>query len=157
MGITIIKNRQFRRKFLQNWLTPKGKTHSNNPRLAISQSYPETCQYLSLLDNINTPLNSCSWNPTLCISRWWHWKGDISQRFRGKTHYCGWSAQTLRVAHPVNYLPGFLGKNITDCPPIKIFIFTSLLHNGMCANDLFQYLSITESSKFTRSKVKVLI
>ena len=45
-------------------------------------------------------------------------KCDISQSFRRKkTHYLGHSAQKLKAAHPVNYFPGFLGKNIKNYPP----------------------------------------
>ena len=87
----------------------------------IPQCCPEICRYLILLDNINTLQNCCSWNPTLCISRWWHWKGDTSQSFRGKTHYIWvrtlkhwmlptqliifphFGAKILKIAHPVNY------------------------------------------------------
>ena len=46
---------------------------------------------------------------------------------REKTHYLGKSAQKSKAAHPVNYFPGFLGKNIKNCPPSKLFLFTSLL------------------------------
>ena len=38
MGTTIIKNKQFRPKFLQSWLTLKGKPHS---------STSQNSQYLS--------------------------------------------------------------------------------------------------------------
>ena len=31
------------------------------------------------------------------------------------------------TAHPVNYFPGILGRNIKNCPPSKLFLFTSLL------------------------------
>ena len=33
----------------------------------------------------------------------------------------------IETAHPVNYFPGILGKNIKDCPPSKLFLFTSLV------------------------------
>ena len=32
----------------------------------------------------------------------------------------------LKAAHPVNYFSGFSGKNIKNCPPSKLFLFTSL-------------------------------
>ena len=38
----------------------------------------------------------------------------------------GQSAQKLKVAHPINCFPGFSGKNIKNCPPSKLFLFTSL-------------------------------
>ena len=41
-------------------------------------------------------------------------------------HFLGKSAQKSKAAHPVNYFPGFLGKNIKNCPPSKLSLFTSL-------------------------------
>ena len=37
-----------------------------------------------------------------------------------------WDNQKLKFAHPFNYFPGFLGKNIKNYPPSKLFLFTSL-------------------------------
>ena len=39
MGTMIIKNRQFRSKFLQKWLTPKGKSHSSTPKIDHPVNY----------------------------------------------------------------------------------------------------------------------
>ena len=47
-------------------------------------------------------------------------------KFPRKTHYLGLGRTKLKAAHPVNYFPGFLGKNIKSCPPSKLFLFTSL-------------------------------
>ena len=35
----------------------------------------------------------------------------------------------MKAAYPVNYFPRFLGKNIKNCPPSKLFLFTSLTNN----------------------------
>ena len=102
--------------------------------------------------------HTCSWNPALWISRWWHWtcwKGHhISQSFRGKSHYLGTSAQKSKAAHPVNYFPGFLGKNIKNCPP-SLLLFTSLLdrwticnhtlHHILLAIQLWRWVSVAAS------------
>ena len=45
---------------------------------------------------------------------------------RGKVHYLGKNAQKSKAAHPVNYFPGFLGKNIKNGLPSKLSLFTSL-------------------------------
>ena len=34
--------------------------------------------------------------------------------------------KNMKAAHPVNYFLRFLGKNIKNCPPSKLFLFTSL-------------------------------
>ena len=44
----------------------------------------------------------------------------------GKTHYLSLGCSKLKAAHAINYFPGFLGKNIKNCPPSKSFLFTSL-------------------------------
>ena len=38
----------------------------------------------------------------------------------------GLNRSKLKAAHPVNYFPEFLGKNIKNCPPSKLFLFSSL-------------------------------
>ena len=38
-------------------------------------------------------------------------KGYFS-KFLKKTHYMSLGCSKLKIAHPVNYFPGFLGKNI---------------------------------------------
>ena len=43
-----------------------------------------------------------------------------------KTHYLGLVRSKLKAPNPVNYFPGFLGKHIKNCPPSKLFLFTSL-------------------------------
>ena len=53
---------------------------------------------------------------------------EYISKFVGKTHYLGETTQKLKAAHPVNYFPWFLGKNIKTCPPSKLFLFTSLLN-----------------------------
>ena len=48
----------------------------------------------------------------------------IIQSFRGKIFWLGcWK---LKAAFPVNHFSGFLGRNIKNCPPSKLFLFTSL-------------------------------
>ena len=39
-----------------------------------------------------------------------------------KSHYLGLGPSNLKAAHPVNYFPAFLGKNIKNCPPSKLFL-----------------------------------
>ena len=56
-------------------------------------------------------------------------KGDTSLSFQGK-HIIRVCAKKLKAAHPVNYFPGFLGNNVKNCPPIKLFLFTSLVPCG---------------------------
>ena len=41
-------------------------------------------------------------------------KGDISQKFPGKTHYLRLGRSKLKAAHPVNYFPRVLGRNIKN-------------------------------------------
>ena len=68
MGTTIIKDQQFKPKFLQKLIKTEGETP---PRQTQNRQYlcPEICQYPCLLDNIKTPKNSCSWKSTLCIKK----------------------------------------------------------------------------------------
>ena len=54
-------------------------------------------------------------------------KGHISQGFQGKRYYLGLGRSKLKAAHPVNYFPWVLGKNIENFPPSKLLLFTSLL------------------------------
>ena len=86
IGTTIIKNRQFRPKSLQNWLTPKGKHHSSTPEKALIGNTFIVCPEICSVSVVGQ-YQSSSWNPTLCISWWWHWRGDT--KFPGKTHYLG--------------------------------------------------------------------
>ena len=53
-------------------------------------------------------------------------KVNISQNFQGKHIIWVKGAKKLKTAHPVNYFPGFLGKNIKNYPPSKLFLFTLL-------------------------------
>ena len=53
-------------------------------------------------------------------------KGRYFSEFPGKTHYLGLVRSKLKVEHPVNYFPGFLGKNIKNCLCTKLFL-TSLV------------------------------
>ena len=55
-------------------------------------------------------------------------KGGHFSKFPGKTHYSALGCSKLKVAHPVNYFPRFVGKNIKNCPPSKLLSFTSLLY-----------------------------
>ena len=52
--------------------------------------------------------------------------------------------QKLQAVHPVNYFPYFLGKNIKNCPPSKLFLFTSLnaKMTQYCAILVYQYLGL---------------
>ena len=47
-------------------------------------------------------------------------KGDIS-KFPEKTHYLDLGRSKLKVTLPVNYFPVFVGKNIKNCSPSKLF------------------------------------
>ena len=38
----------------------------------------------------------------------------------------------LEAAHPVNYFSGVLGNKIRNCPPSKLFLFTSLWFTVFC-------------------------
>ena len=86
----MIKNKKFRPKFLQNWPTPKGKTSFEHPQIGNTTVLdPEICQYLSLLDNINTPKTPVHENFLHCVlADDGIWKG-APQSFRRKTHYFG--------------------------------------------------------------------
>ena len=53
-------------------------------------------------------------------------KGRHFSKFPGKTRCSGLGRSKLKAAHPVNYFPGFLGKNDKNRPPSKLFLFTSL-------------------------------
>ena len=53
-------------------------------------------------------------------------KGRHLSKFPGKTHYLGLEHSKLKAAHPGNYFSGYLGKNIKNCSPSKLFLFTSL-------------------------------
>ena len=53
-------------------------------------------------------------------------KDNILKVSPGKTHYLGLGCSKLKAAHPMNYFPGFLGKNLKNCPSSKLFLFTSL-------------------------------
>ena len=64
----------------------------------------------------------------IVYSQWQFWESDKSQSFWGIAHYLGIRAlNILKAAHPVNYFPGFLGKNMKNCPQSKLLLFTSLL------------------------------
>ena len=126
MGTTIIKNRQFWSKFSQNWLTPKGKPHSSTPRMG------------------NTSVLSCNWSIPKFVGQYQHTlklqfmksyigyqaimasKGWYISKFSGKNTLFGIERSNSKAALPVNYFCGFLGKNIKNCPPSKLFLFTSL-------------------------------
>ena len=54
-------------------------------------------------------------------------KGLHFSPFPGKTHYLGLGYSKLKAAHQVNYIPRFLGKNIKNYPPSKLFLFTFLV------------------------------
>ena len=49
-------------------------------------------------------------------------KGQYFSKFPGKTHYLDLGCSKLKAANPVDYFPGFLGKNIENCPPSELFI-----------------------------------
>ena len=54
-------------------------------------------------------------------------EGGTSQNFAQKHNSWVRLLKNLEAAHPVNYFPQFLGKNIKNCPPSKLFLFTSLV------------------------------
>ena len=54
--------------------------------------------------------------------------GRYFSKFPGKTHY-SLGHSKMKAAHPVNYFPGILGKNVKNYPPSKLFLFTSLTCN----------------------------
>ena len=41
-------------------------------------------------------------------------KGRHFSKFPGKTHHLGLGSSQLKAAHPFDYFPGFLGKNIKN-------------------------------------------
>ena len=43
-----------------------------------------------------------------------------------KTHNLGLGRSKLKAAQLFNHFPGFLGKNVKNCPPSKLLLFTSL-------------------------------
>ena len=61
-------------------------------------------------------------------------KGQLQHlsKFPGKTHYLGLGYSKLKAAHPVNYFPRFLAKNVKNYPPSKLFLFTSLQGKHIC-------------------------
>ena len=65
-------------------------------------------------------------------------KGNVSQSFQGKLMRVIWvyGASKLRAARPVNYFPEFLGKNIKNCPPSKLFLFASPGQSQVIANNI---------------------
>ena len=58
----------------------------------------------------------------------------------------GYGVQKLMAAHPVNYFPGFLGINIKNCPPSKLFLFTSLSIRDVKQSYLVRFLEILVSA-----------
>ena len=73
-------------------------------------------------------------------------KGNIS-KFIEKTYHLSLACSKLKAAHPVNYFPGFLGEDVKNCPPIKLFLFASL--SGYLA---FQIIWTNLGKHFTRVK-----
>ena len=54
-------------------------------------------------------------------------KGRFILKFLAKMHYFRRSTQILKAAHPVIiFFFQILDKNIQNCPPSKLFLFTSL-------------------------------
>ena len=49
-----------------------------------------------------------------------------TKKGKKKKHYLGYGPQKLKATHPVEYFPGFFGRNIKNCPPSKLFLFTSM-------------------------------
>ena len=117
----VIKDRQFRPTFLQNWLTTSWKSHLSTCRIRQHLS-TVLGQYPSCFS-----INNCSWYPILCISQWF---GQHFSKFPRKTNYLSLECSKLSAAHPVNYFSWFLGKNVQNCPLSKLFIFTPLLEDG---------------------------
>ena len=44
------------------------------------------------------------------------------KHFQAKADYLGCVAEKLNAAHPVDYFPGFWGKNIGNCLPSKLYL-----------------------------------
>ena len=49
-------------------------------------------------------------------------------KFPLNTHYLDLGRSKVKAAHLVNYFPGFWGKSVKNCPPSKLFLFTSLIY-----------------------------
>ena len=73
-------------------------------------------------------------------------KGKMLNIYRQKAYYLG---SKLNAAHQVNYFRGFLGKNIENCPPSKLLLFTSLCSYNTC----FIRFSLSFSSEYTLDRV----
>ena len=105
--------------FFANLTNPKGGIPSR------AHNSLEICQDLVCWTR---HFQAIAWNPyfVTCDSTEIVTYLKSSQNFRGKTHNLGWAAQKLKLAHPDNYFPGFLTKNIKNYKPSKLFLFTSL-------------------------------
>ena len=55
-------------------------------------------------------------------------KGQSFLNFPQRKHYFGFGPSKLKASNSVNYFSRFLGKNIENCPPSKLF--TSLENSG---------------------------
>ena len=58
-----------------------------------------------------------------------------------------YGAQKLNAAHPVNYFPGVLGKNIENCPPSKLFLFTSIYYMFYILHHVLRLLQLKDGKK----------
>ena len=75
--------------------------------------------------------------------------------FLAKILFLCYGAQKFISAHPVNYFPRVLGKNIETCPPGKLFLFTSLyyiLHHVLRLLQLKDEKNKTKQNKTKRCK-----
>ena len=126
MGTTFIRNRQFRPKFLQNWLTPKGKPHSSTPRIGVNR------QYLIVLSwNLSISKFVGQYQHTLTLLFMKSYIDDdtervISQIFREKHIICVRPLKNWRLPTQLIIFPDFWAKIFKICPPSKLFLFTSL-------------------------------
>ena len=64
------------------------------------------------------------------IGIWWHWNGDISLSVRGKRIIWAWAFKNWGLPTQIMIFSGFLDKNIRNCPPRKLFLFTALNSTG---------------------------
>ena len=91
--------------------------------------------------NINSAVwDFCSWNSVLATNSI-EFKRWNFPKFLGKIHYLGVGPSKLKAFPPVNYFPGFLGKNSKNCPPSK-FILIYLNSKNCPPSNLFLFTSL---------------
>ena len=117
----IIKNRQFRSKFLQNSLTPKGKPHSSTPRMGNTSVLSWNWSISKFVGQYQHTLKLLFMNSYTVYQKMMALKGWHISKFSGKNHiiwvivlkiwrlltqliiFEDFGAKILEIARPVNY------------------------------------------------------